>query len=385
MNSMITPGLLHSLRKNILIVILSLRIAVTHISYCIIFPDELIRYIVLTYCDCFRSIYKIRCGSLSTFCFKDGILYSTGRDNGGTLLQGGPNLVCDPTTTIFTKTLYQNITEINSGLHHTVFQNRLGLYSIGSNIFGQLGLNDFDDRIEPTRINITNVIALSCGDRFTMVQTLDGLFSTGCNRMGQLGIDIVIDNVNSFTKVIIYDIISFRCINDVVFILTKNGLFSHGFNRSNQLGFSDKVNRYKPTRIPLDNVISYFNGQTHSLILTNDGLYITQPHVYSSDNSASPFFKLSFPSVIDFVLDNKFVYILDKDGLIHKMSINDPVSLLIEFTNCKPISLIGSKEGVFVITNNNNIFAAGISSNGELGKKTITYVYMEKFTEIILE
>eukprot|EP00347_Sterkiella_histriomuscorum_P016763 403351945 len=77
------------------------------------------------------------------------------------------------------------------------------LYMWGSNKYGQLGVQDFENRNSPTFIDTDyNPIDVACGDSFTIVLSdQNTLYSTGSNLQGQLGQGQSINKQSSFSQI----------------------------------------------------------------------------------------------------------------------------------------------------------------------------------------
>jgi alpha-tubulin suppressor-like RCC1 family protein len=91
------------------------------------------------------------------------------------------------------------IREVACGQDHTAFiTNDNFLYSIGSNLCGQLGVGDAKLKIKNSPIlvehfvnnqELIGVMSVSCGDNHTIISTLSGhVFSWGQAKYGALGI-----------------------------------------------------------------------------------------------------------------------------------------------------------------------------------------------------
>ncbi len=91
------------------------------------------------------------------------------------------------------------INEIACGAQHTVLLSKAGeLFTIGSNQYGQLGLNDtqLDFTTAPLLVQEIqqqelNIIQISCGRHHNLILCDDGsLYSWGANHHGQCGQDM---------------------------------------------------------------------------------------------------------------------------------------------------------------------------------------------------
>ena len=92
------------------------------------------------------------------------------------------------------------IVSVACGTAHTMLVTLYGeLYACGNNTSGQLGLEDFEDRLVLTRSDLSdsNLISVVAGDNHTLAVTKRGeLYSFGNNCEGQLGISRLQDQDN---------------------------------------------------------------------------------------------------------------------------------------------------------------------------------------------
>lgn len=79
--------------------------------------------------------------------------------------------------------------KVSGGLNHYVALKSDGtVWTWGLNDYGQLGLGNTSNMLEPTATNMTDVIDVAAGGNFTAVLKKDGtVWVTGQNNYGQLG------------------------------------------------------------------------------------------------------------------------------------------------------------------------------------------------------
>jgi alpha-tubulin suppressor-like RCC1 family protein len=355
---------------------LFLRIITSLILFDIIFPNELITLIVQIYHETFLTI-KISGSLRHSLCLKDGQVYGSGSNTYYTL---GTSDLSDTFFFVKSDTLEDlDIVNISCGIDHSIVQTRDGkAYGFGSNINGQLGRTDIDfDQNSFTirtkiQIRLDNVINISCGNFFSIIQTMNGLYSSGSNMNGCLGRKPN-ESFKRFGKIenIPDNIISFRCSLWTVFILTKENLYVHGNNHYNQLGIEacipDKI-IYYPTSTCIDNVVSYFNGHTASLILTKSHLLVCDQYNFPPCRV-----DIKIPIIQCITINegktDQIIYTTSK-GVYYANIIDDGIAF--EQSCCiykKPVLSIHScrTENGFFIETKEKLFAIGSSENGELG------------------
>lgn len=239
------------------------------------FPKELILYInIIFLCLSSKKINFIQTGDgfiiLKT---KDG-LFGMGMNGVGQLGLGDGerkntyNLIC------------KNVISFSCGNHHLMVLRDKGLFACGSNYNGQLGLGyikgDFP-RYILTKVDISNVFLVDCGDSYSYILTKEGLFSCGCNFYGQLGLGDHTYDAFLFQKINISKVTTLSCGGNHILIVSNGRLYGCGDNRFSQLGI---INNYQKdlkrswfNEINIKNVLSISCGHDHSMILTIDGLF----------------------------------------------------------------------------------------------------------------
>ena len=223
------------------------------------------------------NIKSVHCGCHHTFILKnDGTLWSTGYNAEGELcLEGGNRYTF---TQVTTNT--DNIKEIHcGGYHNIVLKNDGTLWACGYNRhFGQLGLGDTIDRITLTQVttNTDNIKSVYCGYYHNIILKNDGtLWGCGKNDYGQLGLGDT-NNRNTFTEITTDtdNVKSVYCGNTHTLILENDGtLWGCGYNEFGQLGLGDNNNRTTFTQITTntDDIKEIYCSAAHTFILKNDG------------------------------------------------------------------------------------------------------------------
>nr|XP_031849691.1 probable E3 ubiquitin-protein ligase HERC4 isoform X1 [Nomia melanderi] len=229
------------------------------------------------------EVEQIACGENYTVVVtKDGQIYSCGNNDYGQLGHNKETrklqLIDAPGLDAFA------FKKVACGAHHTLAINEWGqLFSWGSNVKGQLGLNS-ETIMECTprivkALGTSVIVQVACGMKHTIALTNNGeLYSWGCNKEGQLGLDADVKNelkpklVNSLEGI---PIVHIACGGYHSIAISKSGsVFAWGKNSFGQLGLNDTQNRNVPCRLKtLQNTkVCYAAcGEEFSVFLTVDG------------------------------------------------------------------------------------------------------------------
>ncbi len=221
-------------------------------------------------------------GSHSLLLTLNGYVYSFGSNLFGQLGLGDNNNRNIPT---LIPNLNNSISISSNGSHSLVLTSTGQVYSFGYNAFGQLGLGDNDSRNVPTLIpNLNNIISISQSESYSLALDASGhIYSFGQNVFGQLGLG---DNNDRNIPTLIPNLDNIAQISGDggkhSLALTSTGqVYSFGDNNSGKLGLGDEVNRNIPTLIPnLNNIVSISAGGSYSLVLDSFG------RVYSFGNNS---------------------------------------------------------------------------------------------------
>ena len=220
------------------------------------------------------DIKSVHCGYSHTFILKNnGTLCGCGYNGYGALGLGDTT---NRTTFTIANINTNDIKSIYCGYNYTfIIKNNGTLWGCGYNGYGQLGLEDSNNRnvFTITNTNPGNIKSIHCGNRYTLILQNNGtLLGCGRNVEGQLGLG----NTGScaiFTK-ITNDIKSVNCGYDYTIILKNDStLWGCGYNQSGQLGLGDTTKRNTFTQITTntDNIKSVYCEYYYAIILKNDG------------------------------------------------------------------------------------------------------------------
>lgn len=338
-------------------------------------PGEIIKFIYFLYfklkmeeiSEIMRT--KISCGRKSSvICYK-GLLYITGAWN-----------PFDHANYLFDKFTYCGIEGVdfvghsNSNCYAIFLKNNKAIYlSEFSN------LTTKNDNIYITfvkeEINCDDdIVEIKSGDAHALILSKSGvLFGWGNNDRGQLGLGSR-QFQHSF-KQIVNNVISFECGASHTLVLTNQGLFACG---DNHIGI-DYDDILTLTLINIDNVISFACGYRYSLVLTNEGLFhcgkdygLIKNKKFNSTNIA--FFKIELPisNIIKLSCADKYSLILTTKGLYQLRFTYD------EFENSKYFDKhrINNVENVLdincgkeydIILTKEGLFGRGLNSSYQLG------------------
>lgn len=367
------------LKQDVIVLAMLLNKITSLLFFNMIFPRDIIIYILFTYYKLFNNI-KFCSNTGHSLCLNYGTVYGTGTNYGFILGIEDSDDRCHFTKSGLLKNL--DIVNVSTGVNHSIVQTRDGnLYGLGRNNEGQLGLEDtiWLSRAALVKLPIENVLDISCGDFFSIVLTKNGLLSTGDNDDGCLGrSDAFLDysnhsNCRVFGPIVISNVINFRCSGWTVFILTKEGLFSHGNNGCNQLALSEEVFGTRvtlPTKIDIEEPLSFYNGKTASLILTKDAIFLC-------DLTHDRYRIETKVNIRQALVMRNSIYYSTEDGVYgintHKLDNLTKTDSILLYP--KPVlSIQPATYGMFIETYN-ECYGIGSSEYGELGTGFISSTY----------
>ncbi|MGI6353839.1 MAG: RCC1 domain-containing protein [Lentisphaeria bacterium] len=145
-----------------------------------------------------------------------------------------------------------NWVSVAAGNEYSLAINTSGeLYAWGNNSYGQLGLGDTTSRNTPTRVgSATNWVKVAAGYFCSFaINTSGELYAWGRNDAGNLGLG---HTSNRYTPVRVGSAanwVSVACRHGTLAINTSGELYAWGNNSSGQLGLGDTTSRNTPTRV----------------------------------------------------------------------------------------------------------------------------------------
>ena len=214
-------------------------------------------------------VLSVDCGYEHTLIItNDSNLWSCGNNSDGQLCLGNKENQLKPQ-----KTSFSNISKVSAGYQHSLFQDcKKEIFACGSNKCGECGLGHFNSpQITVSRIpNLPyNFVQFSCGYYYSLFLDSEGnVFSVGSNQFGQLGLNctnqcvmIKIPNIPPIKTI--------SCVYPSSYLIDFDGnVWSFGYNNEGQLGHGVSKNTKTPKIIPnLKNIqqISYGSCGLHFL------------------------------------------------------------------------------------------------------------------------
>jgi len=161
------------------------------------------------------------------------------------------------------------VKQVSVGYNHVVlldFDNNCWIY--GNNGFGQLGLGNNDNIIQPTMIPSFKALHVAAGNQYTIILDLDNnIWAFGRNDHGQLGLGDK-ENRNRPTKILNFKAKQVAAGGYHTLIIDDNDkLWTCGYNDYGQLGLSGVVDRCHPTLITLLSYKRVAAGFNHSVVM----------------------------------------------------------------------------------------------------------------------
>ena len=193
-------------------------------------------------------VLSVSCGYEHTLIITtDSNLWSYGSNKWGQLCLDNKERQKKPQQTSFS-----NISKISAGAFHSLFQTDKGeIFACGSNRNGQCGLGHFNSpQLTPSLIPNapSNIVQFVCGDHQNLFLDSEGnVFSVGDNMFGQLGLGHNA-NQNVLGKILnIPPIQKISCASSSSYLIDFEGnLWSFGYNDCGQLGHGKNSNRNTP-------------------------------------------------------------------------------------------------------------------------------------------
>ena len=231
---------------------------------------------------------QVCCAGEFSFCLTDeGTLYFLGKD-GIYIPLSGDYLITDNGPHIISN--MNNIEYITCGENHVICKTyNEEIYSCGRNDVGELGRGYKIESEFFTRCFgwPDNIISIKCGKHHSLLLTLNGyVYSFGSNIYGQLGINF--GHLISMSRPTLIrglpEIQRIECGNKhSMCIDVNNCLWVFGGNSDGQLGLGDTKDRYKPILHPtLSNIIDISSRGDHTFVKNIDNeIYAFGNNVFS--------------------------------------------------------------------------------------------------------
>ena len=285
------------------------------------------------------------------------------------------------------------IMEISCGEYFTVcIDKEGGLWSFGSNDYGQLGTGNTTDYNIPQKIEqIPLVRAVSCGSNHALIITNDSnLWSCGSNCYGQLCLENKVKNQSKYQQTSFQQIskISAGCYFSL-FQNNKGEIFGCGENSSGEVGLGHynhpQINVTLIPNLPL-NIVQFCSGYDHSLFLDSKGnVFSVGANEYGQlglghDNSRNalnqipnipPIQKISCISYSSYLVDvdgNLWSFGLNENGELGRGDADRNIPTKTESLNNIVQTVQGYSGSHFLVKDSQNkIFVMGNNDYGQLG------------------
>ena len=272
------------------------------------------------------------------------------------------------------------------------------LWACGWNSKGQLGLGDNELIKILTKLNWTGgaVKQIACGTAHTFILTEDNqLWACGFNKFGQLGLG---DNYyrKTLTKLNWTGgaVKQVTCGDDYTFVLTEdNQLWACGRNQFGQLGLGPAYHKKTLTKLNWTGgaIKQVSCGDHHTFVLTDDNKLWACGSNYEGqlglgldveDDNPQPntLTKLDFTnrSIKQVVCGTSFTFVLTNDNQLWACGKNSLGQLGINVYDTNKLTKLNWRGGAirqvdcgvfhtFVLTEDNQLWACGLNANGQLG------------------
>lgn len=176
----------------------------------------------------------------------------------------------------------EEIIKVFCGAGHSILQTTKAILGCGANSCGQLGLSNYHNISNLTRIFVGHKVnTIACGGRHTIILTDKGLFGCGSNFHGQLGLNVSNNGLSIFDKLteipFAGEAANIVCGQDHTIVWNPNTIYGCGRNIEGQLSFTyiQDVTTLRSMTLP-DQAVRILDvscGSNHTVINTNKGLY----------------------------------------------------------------------------------------------------------------
>ena len=284
----------------------------------------------------------------------------------------------------------KNIISICCGNEHTVCLDENGdVFTLGSNIFGQLGIRKEVELVrftnEPQKVSLPKIKQISCGFDFTICLSEDGgLYSFGNNELGQLGIGKSTHNYTYPQRIKSLKNIDFvECGYDYTICKSfQNKIYAWGRNKYGKFGIGNTDNHKKPYKCKNwinEEIIDIKCGYYHTLVLTSTKkVYFCghNPSEYDNSGDYLTLQKLHHPEEVIRIECGTNAIIFDTDNTLYVIGIGQLCNIkdALKLPNIIDISIGGNH---FLAKNlSNEIFAYGYNKYSQLGIETKEQEYV---------
>lgn len=217
------------------------------------------KHLTLTKINTPGKVLSIACNDTTSYIItSEGLYYS------------GYNQVTRDNVDLFTKIDLPNPMLVSCSGSHTVVMTKEGVYWFG-NMRGDANPQP------PQYVDLEDILDISAGENYTMILTVNGLYGLGANYHGQLGIGIISNYEEKPVLCPISNVKHISCQFNTTFILTNDGLV-YVCGTNNGL-VNQKIYRLPdPVPLSLTNITHIVSSHEHTIFMEND-----QYHGYGSN------------------------------------------------------------------------------------------------------
>ena len=179
--------------------------------------------------------------------------------------------------------------------------------------------------------------------------------------------------------------------NFTIALKADGTVWAWGYNANGQLGLGDTSNRYKPTKIDIENVIDIAAGDSHTLLLTKDGkVYSCGTNSYSqlgrSGNTTKPEEVPGLENISQIAASTYNSMALTKDGKLYTWGYNGngqlgngttsgtatPIKIKLDGI----IKIAGKNQTSTAVTADGKLYTWGYNGYGQLGNGNTSNLYV---------
>merc|ERR1712137_1404888 len=203
------------------------------------------------------------------------------------------------------------------------------VFVFGDNTCGQLGLGDFQERLEPVELpNLNGISSICCGYDHTCCLDFNGQpFTFGRNSRGQLG-NGTRQNANVPQQINLPDrVIQIASgYKHTVFLSENHSLFVCGSNNFGQLGLENEQEEHvSPVCVPVPDLVRFVacGGDFTLLITQENNIFATRKNNYGQVGLGDQENRFGWSQVVDhhtqFIVCgfNHWMFISDDDGAFY--------------------------------------------------------------------
>ncbi len=276
-----------------------------------------IKLICTAICFCFVlsacNESHVAAGGAHTVAYKQGILYTWGRNDSNQVGNGETSRSVDtPISIELNLPKHVHIVDIKANLNFTTLLDSDGdVWVWGTNDQGQAGSGTVDRILKPTKIKALDKIFITdigAGQRHVLAVSLKGrVWAWGNNGAGQLGIEVSDNNENILNPILVPNlkgIVEVEGGGAFSLAITQAGeVYAWGDNDNGQLAIDPIVVNRRHTPKLIDNIHQYVRavsaGKDHAVALLYDGSMLSWGQNFSGQLGNGTNENMFTPSLID--------------------------------------------------------------------------------------